>query len=84
MISHIGYLGVTIEVIWNYQPLFFVIMRFYNLYSNYVCISSILNTHLEKPISIFIISTGCLVSYAAVAFYTSTGDNAIVFFYRSW
>ena len=62
LLSHIGYLGICIELIWNYLPLFFVILRVYTLYSNFVCISSILNTRLEKVVAIGIIVLGCLAS----------------------
>lgn len=48
ILSNIGCLGICIEVIWNYQPIFFVIIKMYNLYSNFICISSVLNTKLEN------------------------------------
>jgi hypothetical protein len=66
LLSHIGYLGICIELIWNYLPLFFVILRVYTLYSNFVCISSIMNNRLEKVVAIGIIVLGCLASNFAV------------------
>ena len=69
LLSHLGYLGIAIELIWNYLPLFFVILRVYTLYSNFVCISSILNTRFEMLLAIGIIALGCLVSNFAVTFF---------------
>ena len=66
LLSHVGYLGIAIELIWNYIPLFFIILRVYTLYSNFVCISSILNTRLEMLVALGIIALGCLVSSCAV------------------
>jgi hypothetical protein len=64
-------LGICVEVIWNYIPLFFIILKAYNLYSNFICISSILNTRLENLIAGFIIVGGCLVSQLALICYNS-------------
>lgn len=58
-------------MIWNYQPLFFMIIRLYNLYSNFISISSILNIKLEKVAALGIIAGACLASHAALAFYSS-------------
>jgi len=66
LLSHVGYLGIAIELIWNYIPLFFIILRVYTFYSNFVCISSILNTRLEMLVALGIIALGCLVSSFAV------------------
>lgn len=77
ILSNIGYLGICIEVIWNYQPLFFVIIKGYGLYSNFICISSILNTKFENLIAAAIIVGACIASQLALAFYTSTGAESI-------
>lgn len=66
--SHIGYIAIFIEVIWRYPPSFFILLRIYNLYSNFICISSVLNNKLEKLISAVILAIGYLASYAMVAF----------------
>jgi hypothetical protein len=66
LLSHVGFLGIAIELIWNYIPLFFIILRVYTLYSNFVCISSILNTRLEMLVALGIIALGCLMSSFAV------------------
>jgi hypothetical protein len=70
-------------VIWNYQPHFFVILRLYNLYSNYICISSILNTRLEKVIAGVIIAGACLVSHLAVEGYLASGRVGMIGFFSS-
>jgi hypothetical protein len=79
MISHIGFLGVIIECIWNYQPLFFDLLRIYNLYSNFVCISSILNTRFENLIAFLIISGAFITSKVGVSILTlnQSGDGGI-------
>jgi ABC-type Mn2+/Zn2+ transport system permease subunit len=90
LLSHVGYLGIIIEIIWNYMPLFFVILRVYTLYSNFVCISSILNTRLEKVVAIGIIALGCLASTLAVQYFVpmesisnQSTSNVLTFLSRS-
>lgn len=60
------------EVIWNYIPLFFIIIKAYNLYSNFICVSSVLNTRLENLIAAGIIVGACVVSQLAVTFYNTS------------
>ena len=72
LLSHVGYLGICIELIWNYLPLFFIILRVYTLYSNFVCISTILNTRFEALVAGMIIALGCLVSSGAVSWVVPT------------
>ena len=69
LVSHIGYLGIAIEIVWNYLPMFFVILRLYWLYSNFVCISSILNMRFEQIYAALIIIFGCVVSNLAVTLF---------------
>jgi hypothetical protein len=75
IVSHIGYLGVFIEVIWNYQPIFFIILRIYNFYSNFICISSVLNNKLENLFATIIIVIAYLASWATVAFLIGSDDE---------
>lgn len=51
------------EIIWNYNPVFFVVIEWYNLYSNFICISAILNSKFEKFVAIFIIYISILISH---------------------
>jgi hypothetical protein len=55
-------MGVVIEIIWNYLPIFFVVLRIYSLYSNFICISSILNMRFESLYAAIIILFGFLTS----------------------
>jgi hypothetical protein len=55
-------MGVVIEIIWNYLPIFFVVLRMYSVYSNYICISSILNMRFESLYAAIIIFAGFIMS----------------------
>jgi hypothetical protein len=55
-------MGVVIEIIWNYLPIFFVVLRMYSFYSNFICISSILNMRFETVYAFLIILFGYLTS----------------------
>ena len=71
-LSHIGYLGIFIEIIWNYIPTFFVILEFYNFYSNFICISSILNNRLEKVFAFVIIYLAYLIQKLVSSLFISS------------
>ncbi|TNV73643.1 hypothetical protein FGO68_gene7421 [Halteria grandinella] len=73
ILSNVGLLGIGIEVVWNYPPLFFVILRTYSFYSNFICIGAIINLQIEKLISVFIIMAGYFASQACLSLYTSNG-----------
>ncbi|CDW83564.1 UNKNOWN [Stylonychia lemnae] len=64
LLSHVGYLGIFMEIIWNYNPVFFTVLDWYNIYSNFICISAILNNRLEKFIAITIIYISIIISHA--------------------
>lgn len=73
ILSNVGLLGIGIEVVWSYPPLFFVILRSYSFYSNFICIGSIINLQIEKLVSLLIIITGYFASQACLSLYTSSG-----------
>ena len=62
LVSHISYMGIVIEIIWNYLPIFFVVLRIFTFYSNFICISSILNMRFETVYAFLIILFGYLTS----------------------
>ena len=45
--SHIGYFGVVIFQVWNYDEYFLLALQFYGLYSTYVCTSAVIR-HQER------------------------------------
>eukprot|EP00347_Sterkiella_histriomuscorum_P000330 403376291 len=71
-ISHIGYLGIFMEIIWNYNPIFYVVIEWYNIYSNFICISAILNNKFEKFIAIFMIYMSILISHTLGSLFISS------------
>lgn len=73
-ISHIGYIGIMIAIIWNFNQTLIELMQMYNLYSNFICISAVLNSKIEKIISGFIVVLACLVSYCCMAYFLGKHD----------
>ena len=61
VLAHYSYMGILVQIIWNYFPYFFFLVKMNNFYSNFICVSSILNNRLEKLVTIIII----LFSYLA-------------------
>ena len=62
LLSHIGYLGIFFEIVWNYNPYFFIYLRWFTTYSNYICVSAILNNRLEKIIAVVSIYLSLLIA----------------------
>ena len=55
-VSQAVYLGVFIVIIWNYNPVFFKIVRFYGHYSAFTCVRGIVNSQYEVYIALFIVA----------------------------
>jgi hypothetical protein len=60
-LSQIGYTGIIIQTIWNYNHKFLQILNAYSVYSTYVCLTAIINSKFEAYISIFIIAMATAV-----------------------
>ena len=73
LLSHYSYFGVFIEVIWNYTQKYFAFVLLNNLFSNYVCLSAVLNIpKYEKLVTLIIIVCAYAASYSMKAFYLIT------------
>jgi hypothetical protein len=44
VLSQVVYLGVSILIIWNYSPVFFEVVKFYSIYSSFICVRAIANS----------------------------------------
>ncbi len=51
ILSQIGYCGIIVQVVWNYNPKFYVILEVYALYSTFVALTAMINSRWEKHIS---------------------------------
>lgn len=62
IVSQVVYVGVAIVIVWNYNIVFFRLLKLYSFYSAYVCLKSIINSKYELYIGIILLSLAYLIS----------------------
>ena len=61
--SQIGFAGALVMIIWNYNKRFQMMVDFYNIYSSYICLVSIINSKHENKIAAVIVTISFLSKY---------------------
>lgn len=56
-----GYLGVLLLIVWNYNDHFFILLQLRNLYAAYAFLLAVINAPQEKALAVII------MSFAAIA-----------------
>jgi hypothetical protein len=63
VISQIAYLGIVVQIIWNYNHKFTLMLQYYTVYQIYTCLCAVLNSRYEQYISALILTIAIAVQY---------------------
>ena len=63
MISQVGYCGIGIAIIWNYNRNFYFMVQYFTLYNTYTCLCAVINSKYEQYVSAGIIAIALAAQY---------------------
>ena len=63
MISQVGYCGIAIQIIWNYNTNFHFMMQYFTLYNTYTCLCAVINSKYEQYVSAGILAIALTAQY---------------------